>query len=119
LQVIARILLARRNKSRQQRRNLVELRKEAPDFPPNAALPRFPDVLGTADEFFEQWRDGYLDVTIRFRDRSNQEILFCSTGLREYEENAPDEPEDLDGAGEPKGHWEGLKFIPDPTGSES
>ena len=119
MQVIARILLARRNKSRRQRRNLAELRKEVQDFPPNADLPRFPDELGTAEEFFEQWREGYLDVTIRFRDRSNQEILFYSTGLREFEKNAPDEPEDLDEAGEPKGHWEGLKFIPDPTESES
>jgi hypothetical protein len=119
MQVIARILLATRNKSRRQRRHLVELREEVPDFPPNADLPRFPDQLGTAEEFFEQWKEGYLDVTIRFRDRSDQEILFYSTGLRESEESDPGELEDLDEAGEPKGHWEGLKFIADPTGSES
>lgn len=113
MQVIARIILARRNTSRYQRRNLVELRKEVPDFPPNADLPRFPDELGTPEEFFEQWKGGYLDVTIRFRDRSNQEILFYSTGLREFEASAPDEPEDLDEAGEPNGHWEGLKWISD------
>jgi hypothetical protein len=118
MQVIARILLARRNKSRKQRRNLVELRREVPDFPPNADLPRFPDELGTAEYFFEQWKEGYLDVTIRLRDRSKQEISFYSTGLRESEESDPGE-QDLDEAGEPKGHWEGLKFISDPTGSES
>jgi hypothetical protein len=106
LQVIARILLARRNKNRQQRSNLVELRKEVPDFPPNADLPRFPDELGTAEEFFKEWKDGYLDVTIRFRDRSNQEILFYSTGLREHEKNAPDEPD----YGYDGGHWDGLKW---------
>jgi hypothetical protein len=114
MQVIARISLARRNKSRRQRRNLVELRKEVPDFPPSADLPRFPDQLGTAEEFFEQWKEGYLDVTIRFRDRSNQEILFYSTGLREHEASAPDEPDDWDEAGEPKGRWEGLKWIAEP-----
>lgn len=114
MQIIARILLARRNKSRSQRRNLVELRKEIPDFPPNASLPRFPDELGTPEEFFEQWKGGYLDVTIRVRDRSNQEILFYSTGLREWEKSAPDEPEDLDEAGEPSGHWEGLKWFSEP-----
>lgn len=114
LQIIARILLATRNKSRRQRCNLVELRKEVPDFPPSADLPRFPEDLGTPEEFFEQWKNGYLDVTLRFRDRSNQEILIYSTGLREHETGAPEEQENLDEAGERKGHWEGLKWIPDP-----
>jgi hypothetical protein len=114
MQIIARILLASRNKSRRQRHNLVELRREVADFPPNADLPRFPDELGTPEEFFKEWRGGYLDVTIRYRDRSNQEILFYSTGLREWERSAPDEPEDLNEAGEPAGHWEGLRWISDP-----
>jgi hypothetical protein len=119
MQIIARILLARRNKSRRQRHNLVELRKEVPGFPPSADLPRFPDQLGTPEEFFAQWKGGYVDVTIRFRDRSNQEILFYSTGLREYEESAPEEAEDLDEAGEPEGYWDGLKWIPQPRKSGS
>jgi hypothetical protein len=113
MQIIARILLAGRDKSRVQRGDLVELRRELPQFPPNTDLPRFPDELGTAEEFFKEWKGGYLDVTIRYRDRSNQEILFYSTGLREFERNAPDEPEDLDEAGESAGHWEGLKWISD------
>jgi len=111
MQIIARILLTRRNKSRRQRRDLVELRREVPDFPPNADLPRFPDEVGTPEEFFQQWKDGYLEVTVRFRDRGSQEILFYSTGLREFEESASDEPGDLDEAGEPTGRWEGLTWI--------
>ena len=115
LQIIARVLLARRNTSRRQRRDLVELREELPNFPPTADLARFPDALGAPEEFFEQWKEGYLDVTVRFRDRSHREVLFYSTGLREYEKSAREEPEGLDEAGEPKGHWEGPKFVFDRT----
>jgi hypothetical protein len=112
LQVIARILLAGRNKSRYERRNLRELEKELPNFPPDTDLPRIPDELGTPEGFFQQWREGYLDVTFRFRDRSKPEILIFSTGLREYEESAPGEEEDFDDAGETSGSLKELLWIP-------
>lgn len=90
-----------------------------PSFPPDTDLPRIPGELGTPEEFLEQVKEGYLDVYLRCRDRSKQEILIYSTGLREHEESAPDEEELLDPEGEPKGHWKGLKFIPDPPSNDS
>jgi len=119
LKMIACILLCRRSNSRQQRRDLKELRDRIMDAPPDADLPRFPADWGTPEEFYENWRNGYIDIALRYRDRSEkgQEIQIYSTGLREFEEACPEEPDDFDPSTEPEGYWEGLKWTAGPKKS--
>jgi hypothetical protein len=74
--------------------------------------PEIPSVLGTMDELRVRWERG--------------EIWFWSKCTRQgwtifVEENPPgmppDELEDLDEAGEPSGHWDGLTWVPEDNGS--
>jgi hypothetical protein len=119
LKVIACILLCRRNNSRQQRRDLKELRECVTDLPPTVDLPRFPADWGTPEEFYENWRSGYIDIAVRYKNRSRKgkEIQIYSTGLREFEQSCPEEPDDFDPATEPEGYWEGLKWTGGPRRS--
>ena len=112
LKMIASMLLCRRNNSRQQQRDLKELRDHVIELPPDSDLPRFPSDWGTPEEFYENWRNGYIDIALRYRDRSEngQQIQIYSTGLREFEEACPEEPDDFDPEADAEGHWEGLKW---------
>jgi hypothetical protein len=97
LRLIATMLLSRRNNSRKQRCDLKELRDRITELPPDAILPRFPAELGNPQEFYDNWSKGYVDIALRYRDRSEQgqEIIICWTGLREFEESYPEEPGDF------------------------
>jgi hypothetical protein len=119
MQMVTRILLVNlRKKSKEQTRELRgqvkllrEVREDLPKFPPYAHLPHFPDELGTPDQFLERWKQGELDVIFRVNSRRSQEIIIASTGLREYLDNLPEDPDDSlpdDG-----GHWDGLTWHPD------
>jgi len=65
--------------------------------------------LGTPAEFRERWFCGELEICVRASDRR--------THFFEVWRLPPDEPEDLDEAGEPSGHWDGLKWTADPPES--
>lgn len=99
-------IFARENKLGQNER--AALLKNIDDLRPETSLPVFPEVLGSPDEFFERWKGYEFDV--RFSRKSRRTQVF---EIRQYR-LPPDEPEELDEADEPKGHWEGLKWIPDP-----
>jgi hypothetical protein len=62
--------------------------------------------LGTPAELRQKWLYGELDIRTRAGNRREHII--------EIWELPPDEPEDLDGAEGPSGHWDGLTWIPDP-----
>ena len=68
-----------------------------------------PDLtsLGTPAEFRALCADAdrHVDIQLQYT-RREQKIRFTVYSL------PPDEPEDLDEAGEPDGHWEGLRWIP-------
>lgn len=61
--------------------------------------------LGTPAEFRERWFYGELEIRVCAADRRNH--------VFEIWRLPPAEPEDLDEAGEPSGHWDGLKWTPD------
>jgi hypothetical protein len=68
--------------------------------------------LGKPAEFRERWFYGELEIRTHVRNRRERNI--------EIWRLPPQEPEDLDEAGQPAGHWEGLKWIPDtPKKSDS
>ena len=68
-----------------------------------------PAVLGTMNELRVRWEHG----EIWFRSKCTREgwTIFVEENPRGM---PPDEPEDLDEAGEPSGHWDGLKWMPGP-----
>jgi len=72
--------------------------------------PDVPAVLGTMAELRARWQRG----EIWFRHKYTRRKLAIVV-----EEDPPgmppDEPEDLDEAGEPSGHWDGLKCKPTPS----
>lgn len=68
---------------------------------------QFPVELGTPAEFKARLAGHELEIRLK-ADRCNHII-----SIRFYQ-LPPDEDEDLDPADEPAGHWEGLKWIPDP-----
>jgi hypothetical protein len=86
-----------------------ELLKQVDDLQPIKPLPVFDKSLGTPEEFLERWRGHELDVRFVYKNRSTQVFEIW------YESLPPDEPEDLDEAGEPDGHWDGLTRTPTPT----
>jgi hypothetical protein len=98
-------IVACKNKLPQEARD--ELLKIVDDLSPLSPLPVFPDELGTPAEFLERWRGHEIDVRfVHVNGVPTFEIW--------HETLPPDEPEDLDEAGEPAGHWEGLTWIADP-----
>lgn len=69
--------------------------------------PEFAAILGrTPAEFKRRLSCGELEISLQTVGR---ELVIC---VRECP-LPPDEEEDLDPKDDPKGHWEGLKFIPD------
>lgn len=75
-------------------------REQPPDWfqPMNASL-------GDPAEFKQRWIYGELEIRIRVSSRRDQ--------VFEIWRLPPWEPEDLDEAGEPPGHWEVLKWFSD------
>lgn len=65
--------------------------------------------LGTPAEFRQRWIYGELEIRAHAGNRRHHVI--------EIWRLPPDEPEELDEAGEPSGHWDGLKWTPTPTES--
>jgi hypothetical protein len=63
--------------------------------------------IGTPIQFRERWFYGELEIRVCASDRRNYSF--------EIWRLPPAEPEDLDEAGEPSGHWDGLKWTPKPT----
>ena len=70
--------------------------------------PHIPAELGTPAEFKERVAGHEFEIRKRFSRREH--VL----AIRVYS-LPPDEDEDLDPADEPAGHWEGLKWLPDPA----
>ncbi len=99
------IYASKKKLSKQQRAELLKLVDE---LHPNEYLTVFDESLGTPEEFLDRWAGHQLDVRFIFKNRSA--LIFEIW----HESIPPDEPEDLDEDGGPSGHWEGLKFIPDP-----
>jgi len=74
----------------------------------NTQPPEFLAEVGTPAEFKERLTGHELELRRRF-DHREQVIL-----IRVYQ-LPPDEKEDLDPPEELEGHWEGLKWIPEPS----
>ena len=89
--------------SKQKRDEMLNL---VDDVSPLSPLPVFDESWGAPQEFLERWRCHELDVRIVYKNRGTQTFELW----REF--IPPDEPEDLDEASEPSGHWDGLKWIP-------
>lgn len=72
--------------------------------------PDIPAVLGTMAELRSRWERGEIWFRLKYTRRDWNIVV---------EENPPgmppDEPEDLDEAGEPSGHWDGLKWTSTPS----
>lgn len=68
---------------------------------------QFPAELGTPAEFKERLAGHEFEIRTRFNRR--EQVI----AIRVYQ-LPPDEYENLDPSEEPPGHWEGLKWIPDP-----
>lgn len=104
MQVMAQIYAHECKLSKDKRTEMLKIVEElCPDEP----LVEFPEHLGSAQDFFYRWQHHEFDVHFVYENRTTQrlEILEYKIPL------PPDEPEDLDEAGEPTGHWEGLKWI--------
>jgi hypothetical protein len=71
--------------------------------------PEFPSEIGSPQEFRERLAGHEFEVRTRLT-RREQVIL-----IRVYQ-LPPHENEDLDPLDHPAGHWEGLTFVPDPSG---
>jgi hypothetical protein len=69
---------------------------------------KFPAELGTPEELRRRLAHYELEVRLEFNRREPM-IRFVVVPM------PPDEDEDLDPSEEPEGHWEGLKWIPDPS----
>ena len=67
--------------------------------------------LGTPAEFRERWFYGELEIRVSVSNRRNYSF--------EIWRLPPAELENLDAAGEPSGHWDGLKWTPGPEISGS
>jgi hypothetical protein len=68
---------------------------------------QFPAEIGSPTEFKKRLAAHELEIRLE-ADRRNHVI-----SIRFYQ-LPPDEEEDLDPSEEPAGHWEGLKWFPDP-----
>lgn len=73
----------------------------------SARPPEFPAELGTPAEFKKRLADHEMEIRCT-ANRREQVIRIVVYAI------PPDEDEDLDPSEEPAGHWEGLKWIPDP-----
>jgi len=84
---------------------LADARSRYWEKPPDVLRPMNAS-LGIPAEFRQLWTFGQLEIRV------------CAQNRRQYFveiwQLPPYEPEELDEAGEPLGHWEGLKFISDP-----
>lgn len=85
----------------------VKMRDELDDIPPMTELPRFPENWGSPEGLVQRWEDHEVFIRLRY-DREQATIILVEESI------PPDEPEDLDQAGEPDGRWEGLVWIPNP-----
>lgn len=112
--VIARIV-ARKNKKLTKRgraKLLNKLLKNVDDFIPSAPLPDFdPELWGEPEEFLDRWKGHLVDVKFVYTNRGLQAFELWSEAF------PPDEPDDWDedDGGAPRGHWVGLKWVPDPS----
>jgi hypothetical protein len=98
------------SKNRLSKRHRVELLQMVADLVPNEPLPLFdPALWGSPEEFFERWKGHLVDVRFTYTNRGLQRFELWAESI------PPDEPEDLDDAGEPSGHWDGLTWTPTPT----
>jgi len=84
---------------------LADARSRYWESPPEVRVP----ALLTPVELRRRWLDHKIDIRAVGSKRRDRIIKIAEYPL------PPDEPEDLDEVGEPSGHWDGLKFIPDPT----
>ena len=85
----------------------LEMLKKVDELRPNVSPGEFPKELGTPEELYRRWRGWEIDVKFVHKNRSNQIIEITQYPM------PPDEDEDLDESGEPRGHWDGLTFIPE------
>ncbi len=86
---------------------LADARSRHWDEPPDTFRPMNAS-LGTPAEFRQKWLYGELEIRARVGNRRNHVI--------EIWQLPPAEPEaDLDEAGEPSGHWDGLRWTGGPT----
>ena len=109
LRVIIQIAASERKVTKQQRTQLL---KDVDEHRPGQALSPFPEVFGTAEQFFQRWKHGEIELRfIRSKTRTSPNLEIWEHSI------PPDEPEDLDEAGEPSGHWDGLTWMPDIGGS--
>jgi hypothetical protein len=113
MQVMGRIYAHVNKLSKENRAELV---KDVENLRPDVPLVEFPEELGTSEQFFYCWQHHEYDVEFVHQSRKMQRFQVW----RQPIPLPPDEPEHLDEAGEPPGHWEGPKWIPDtPKKSDS
>jgi hypothetical protein len=102
--VIAEALSPKDNGAALKQLARMDARSRYWELPPDVLRPMNAPV-GTPAEFRERWHYGELEITAHARNR--REHVF------EIWQLPPAEPEDLDKAGEPKGHWNGLRWTAD------
>jgi hypothetical protein len=105
MDVIAEALSPKDNGTALKHLALADARSRHWEQPPRVFHPMNAS-LGTPSEFRQQWIYGELEIRTRAGNRREH--------LIEIWQLPPLEPEDLDEAGEPSGHWEGLTWVPDP-----
>jgi hypothetical protein len=104
--VMAQIYAHEHKLPKQQREAMLKMVDE---LRPGELLVTFASDLGSPENFHYRWEHHEFDVAFESNCRALQRFVIT----RYVTPAGLDEPEDLDPAGEPKGHWEGLKFVPD------
>jgi hypothetical protein len=107
MDVIAEALFPEDKGAALKHRAWADARSRYWEQPPNLVQP-MNAPLGSAAEFRERWTYGELDI--RPRRAVNRRDHVIEVWLL-----PPDEQEELDEPGEPRGRWDGLKWTPEPS----
>ncbi len=103
MDVVAEALSPKDNGATLKRLFLEDARSRYREIPED-----FPVELGTPKEFRTRWESKDLEIRLE-ANRRRQLIKIAVIPI------PPDEPEDLNEAEEPDGHWEGLRWFPAPS----